>query len=1534
MRAVGRATGVATAVGALLVSMASPATGGPEAEVAWEAGSAAKVYDGDTLDVAISQSSSGITGTQRVRTIGIQAPEVKHSGQQAQCGSAEAEARLEQLLTRGTPVQLRSLDPTSFDTHSGGRIIRSIYALDEEGNWFDTSRQLVTDGTVMWFPRSVTSATKAEFAHNLEYRVLADDAASARRGLWTPDMCGPAPHPGANLRLSISWDQTSRLDGHETIFVFNEGGASVGLGGWLLRDTALNKYRFPGGAVVPAGGSVEVRLTSLPAGAVNGADGVYYLGYEDNWFGNLPADNPDFVGDAVLLMDSAGPLETGNLRTWFAYPCNPDACVDPLKAKVRIDGVDWSEGVDLPSAPRQVDVTSASDGSGDITVTWLPPTYVGDAVGIDRYRVTATQVGGSSLDPMRVTTTSATLEGTDLVVGAAYTVTVEARNAQGWSPPSAPSAPVTSRTAPSAPRTVLASPMDAAATVRWQPPTTDNGSAVTSYEVQATTKKGPAGSCATADAALSCVVTGLENGTTHTFTVTASNAAGRSAPSDTSNEVTPEDPTGTTGAAGAIPSGDSGDPTAPVPAVTPPTDVAALPLPGAAVVSWAPVESEDGSPATQYTALASPAGSGGPAVSSCAADGGATSCILPTLANGTSYDVTVQVTAPVPGPVSTSVQVTPVADERAHAATGTPTPAPVPWKPRETITLVNRTNETLGLGGYGLWDKNPRKTTDTPDYLFPRDARIAPGGTLRVRSGAPTAVDPASASLLYRGADRTRSLFSSSGDRVELSNLNTAPVTCIDWGSADGTCRGERPKSSPTPPLGITARATPSSVVINWGAPISTGGSPITSWTATAYDVPNGGSPVGSCTAAAGARSCSIPATIGRRYFAEVTAANAIGVSGPSAPRVLATPRTVPTAPGSVTATGTTGGITVSWTASQPNGAAVSAYTASAYTSGTGGAPAGSCVASGGAMACTITGLSFGTPYYVDVTATNRAGTGPASSPRVAATPSGQPSARSTYKKRRVTVRWDPPVADSHVVTGYVAKVYSKASGGKLLGSCTAGPEKTKCRTKKMKSRKRYYISLRTLTAAGSFTVTPRIVTGPKRKPSRVKSVSAAAEGRRVVISWAPPTWDGFTSLKKYSARLYSKKRGGKVKARCTATASELTCTTKELRPRTYYASVRVKNGKGWSKWTTKKRRPTRRHPSEGRPRSDDGWATGPRHGPHGGPVHGVPLPRIHPPALAEALPPGVPRLWVAHPQRGDQGPRARVHGSQRPRQVASGQQDPVARVQVPELRVTPRIDHGVVDRDVAGVPGDVAGIPHPPAQLDALVGIEEQAGPPARGVEHRPADGDRTLPEAGRRTGSGRVPGAQPGHPARGGRATGRILHPGLDQPDLRALGEDRGEAGQGVRAGQRRVVVEEEQQVAGHLGDAGVPPGRDADVVGQRVPADPVGQPGRGPSVAHHDDVRTDAPLVQDRLEPAPQVVGSLAHGQHDHAEPGLRRAGHAGLRSLADERIARTWPATVGTASTSMATTRIRVTTTSEAMASPIAARNARIVISTEW
>jgi hypothetical protein len=261
--------------------------------------------------------------------------------------------------------------------------------------------------------------------------------------------------------------------------------------------------------------------------------------------------------------------------------------------------------IGLPGLPTSVSATSGENGQS--IVSWAAPAFNGNSR-ITRYIVTASPGGASC--PWTSGPLSCTVTG--LTNGTTYTFTVTATNLAGTgSESSASSAATPSAVSPGLPTNVSAtSGENGQSIVSWTAPASDGGLPITRYIVTAS----PGGaSCPWTSGPLSCTVTGLTNGTTYTFTVRATNAAGTSE-SLSSNGVTP--------------------------ATTPglPTSVTVTPANGESAVSWlAPVDT-GGATITGYTVTASPGGA------SCPWTSGPLSCTVTGLTNGTTYTFTVRAT--------------------------------------------------------------------------------------------------------------------------------------------------------------------------------------------------------------------------------------------------------------------------------------------------------------------------------------------------------------------------------------------------------------------------------------------------------------------------------------------------------------------------------------------------------------------------------------------------------------------------------------------------------------------------------------------------------------------------------------------------------------------------------------------------------------------------------------------------------------------------------------------------------------------------
>lgn len=235
----------------------------------------------------------------------------------------------------------------------------------------------------------------------------------------------------------------------------------------------------------------------------------------------------------------------------------------------------------------------------------------------------------------------------------------------------------------------------------------------------------------------------------------------------------------------------------------------------------------------------------------------------------------------------------------------------------------------------------------------------------------------------------------------------------------------------------LTASASPSTIAYNGTSTLSTSGG--SGMGAVTYAVTSGTacSISGSTLTGVGVGSCQVTATKARDVnYQPVT----------SGPITITVNATIPDAPSGVTSSAGVSNteIDVSWR--QPVNTGGSPITGYTVTSSGGQ----SCTTTG-ATICTVSGLTNGTPYTFTVTATNVAGTTPASLSTSALAPFSLSSNQTVPSAPRnitavagdgqVTLTWSPPQNyGGEVLTGYTVSSTPASSGCTTSGSASARP--------------------------------------------------------------------------------------------------------------------------------------------------------------------------------------------------------------------------------------------------------------------------------------------------------------------------------------------------------------------------------------------------------------------------------------------------------------------------------------------------------------
>ena len=275
--------------------------------------------------------------------------------------------------------------------------------------------------------------------------------------------------------------------------------ASLGYADGLTVDGAGNLYITDSGNDVVRKVSAATGLISTVAGFVSNT-----YGYSGD---NVAATATTLYGPAGIAVDNGGNLYIADTEN------------DRIR-KV-IESVDPAE-INPPGAPGSL---AALAGNTVATVSFTPPALNGGSA-ITSFTVT------SNPGFLSVTGSASPITLTGLANGTAYSFTAVASNAAGTGPVSQPSVSVTPMTLPGAPTGVVAVAGNARAAVSFIPPASNGGGAITTYTVVSTP-----GNVQATGSASPITVTGLSNGTSYSFSVSATNGVGTGAASNPSNSV-------------------------------------------------------------------------------------------------------------------------------------------------------------------------------------------------------------------------------------------------------------------------------------------------------------------------------------------------------------------------------------------------------------------------------------------------------------------------------------------------------------------------------------------------------------------------------------------------------------------------------------------------------------------------------------------------------------------------------------------------------------------------------------------------------------------------------------------------------------------------------------------------------------------------------------------------------------------------------------------------------------------------------------
>jgi RHS repeat-associated protein len=248
----------------------------------------------------------------------------------------------------------------------------------------------------------------------------------------------------------------------------------------------------------------------------------------------------------------------------------------------------------------------------------------------------------------------------------------------------------------------------------------------------------------------------------------------------------------------------------------------------------------------------------------------------------------------------------------------------------------------------------------------------------------------------------------------------------------------------------------------------------------------------------------------------------------------------LPASPGGVAATGGTGQATVSWNTPSGNGGTITGYTVTPYVGTTAGTPV---PVPASANSTPVTGLTNGTTYTFQVTATSNIGTGqPGTSNAVTVGAPATPTAISaTGGNAQAAVSWTAPSPNASGITSYTVTPYVGSTAGTPT-TVTGAPPATSTTVTGLVNGTTYTFQLTATNAQGT---SPAGTSGAATLglPSAPGSVAATipAVNNQAQLSWVAATANGL-SITGYLVTAYNGAQSvGAQALGSTATAATIT---------------------------------------------------------------------------------------------------------------------------------------------------------------------------------------------------------------------------------------------------------------------------------------------------------------------------------------------------------------------------------------------------------